>query len=117
MSGDWIGQEVGHLQPGRIVLLIHEADAEVWHGSDLVAASGDTPELELKVIILFPTPLFDQYPCLALFLVLAWLKALQALPAESQRDFVRIVQIIVLLEMTLLINRGSNKRGRRLLDA
>jgi hypothetical protein len=61
------------------MLLVHEADVEVGHGSNLVTTSGDTPELEFEVIVLFPAALFDQYPGLAVILPLFSQKPLQAL--------------------------------------
>lgn len=116
MSGHWIGQEVSHLQPGGIMLLVHEADVEVWHGPNLIATSGNTPELEFKVIILFPASLFDQYPGLAAILPLFSQRPLQALHAESPRYFVWIVGIMVLLNMKLFVDCSRNERDRRLLD-
>jgi hypothetical protein len=92
------------------MLLVHEADVKVWHGSNLIAASGDTPELEFEVIIFFPAPLFDQYAGLAVLLPAFSQKPLQSLHAESQRNFVGIVGIVVLLDVTLLINCSRNER-------
>src|SRR3954453_12699321 len=60
-SGNRLRHQICELQARGIVLLVHEANIEVWHFTGLVASVADTTEFQLKLRVLFSTPALDQH--------------------------------------------------------
>jgi len=61
VAADRVRHEVGDLQSGRIVLLVHEADIEVWHLAYLIAAVRDASKFELQLHVLRSATTFHHY--------------------------------------------------------